>query len=129
MCAFLSIAVQIAVLSQFDTTKDFFSAVRHVESRGRCDVVGDGGRAIGPYQIHHAYWKDSGVPGRWEQCRDRAYAERVMKAYWRRYCPKALKANDWQTLARVHNGGPAGHKRKQTEVYWKKVRVALAAAQ
>jgi len=64
------------------------------------------------------------VPGRWEQCRDRAYAERVMKAYWGRYCPKALENRDWQTLARVHNGGPGGHRLKQTVNYWQKVRKA-----
>jgi len=129
MCLFLAISMNAAVLCSFDSTGHFFSAVRHVESRGRCDAVGDGGRAIGPYQIHHAYWKDSGVPGRWEQCRDRAYAERVMKAYWKRYCPKALEARDWQTLARVHNGGPQGHQRKQTAGYWQKVRAAARAIQ
>ena len=124
MYAFLAISLQVAVLCPFDNTSEFFDAVRHVESRGRCDAVGDGGRAIGPYQIHRSYWKDSGVPGRYEQCRDRAYAERVMKAYWSRYCPKAWESRDWQTLARVHNGGPDGHRQRSTTAYWNKVRRA-----
>lgn len=128
MCAFLSISIQLALISPFDNTTDFLNAVRHVESRGRSDAVGDGGRAIGPYQIHYVYWKDSGVPGRYEQCRNRAYAERVMKAYWSRYCPKALEARDWQTLARVHNGGPDGHRQRQTQAYWRKVREAARRA-
>ncbi|HWL92577.1 MAG TPA: hypothetical protein VNT79_03500 [Phycisphaerae bacterium] len=97
------------------------TAIRTVETNGRSDVVGDGGRAIGPYQIHYGYWKDSGVKGRWEQCRNRPYAERVMRAYWRRYCPKALASGDWRTLARVHNGGPRGHLRGTTYKYWSRV--------
>ena len=129
MYAFFTISIHVALLGQFDTTTEFMDAVRHVESRGRCDLVGDGGRAIGPYQIHREYWKDSGVPGRWEQCRDRVYAERVMKAYWSRYCPKALENRDWQTLARVHNGGPDGHRMKQTAAYWQKVRSAANRVQ
>lgn len=129
MCAFFFISIQLAVLGPFDSSADFMSAIRHVESRGRHDAVGDGGRAIGPYQIHYVYWKDSGVPGRYEQCRDRAYAERVMKAYWNRYCPKALEARDWQTLARVHNGGPNGHRQEATRDYWLKVRGAAVSAQ
>ena len=128
MCALFTISIQLAVLSPFDNTAEFMTAVRHVESRGRCDAVGDGGRAIGPYQIHYVYWKDSGVPGRYEQCRNRAYAERVMKAYWTRHCPQAWKSRDWQTLARVHNGGPDGHRKRQTQAYWRKVRAAASPA-
>lgn len=129
MCALLSISIQLAAYCPFDNTTEFMNAVRHVESRGRSDAVGDGGRAIGPYQIHYVYWKDSGVPGRYEQCRNRAYAERVMKAYWNRHCPKAWKSRDWQTLARVHNGGPDGHRQRQTQAYWQKVRRAAIRAE
>lgn len=104
------------------------AAIRHVESRGNDRAVGDGGRAIGAYQIHRAYWKDSGVPGRWRQCANRRYAERVVLAYWRRYCPKALAAGDIETLARIHNGGPMGHQVKATHGYWRKVSKALGSS-
>ena len=39
-----------------------FRAIQLVESGGESDpenAVGDGGRAIGPYQIHESYWKDA----------------------------------------------------------------------
>lgn len=104
---------------------DLLAAIRTVESHGKHMAVGDGGRAIGPYQIHHAYWKDSKVPGRWEQCHDRRFAERVVVAYWRRYCPKALANRDWKVLARVHNGGPRGHMKSKTFGYWQKVQSAI----
>jgi hypothetical protein len=106
--------------------EELFSAIRAVESRGNDKAVGDGGRAIGAYQIHYAYWRDSGVPGRWKQCRNRKYAERVMRAYWRRFCPKALAAGDWQTLAMVHNGGPKGHVKRTALNYWRRLRCAIA---
>ena len=84
-------------------------------------AVGDRGRAIGLYQIHHQYWKDSGVPGTWEDCRDPAYSRRVIMSYWRRYCPNALSKGNLEILCRIHNGGPQGHKKKQTLKYWEKI--------
>jgi len=100
---------------------DLFYAIRMVETGGNNAAIGDGGRAIGPYQIQYTYWKDSGVPGRYEQCREPRYAERVMQAYWQRYCPTALAAGDRMTLARVHNGGPRGASKSKTIGYWRKV--------
>lgn len=108
-----------------DGLRPLFDAIRQVESGGNDNAVGDGGRSIGPYQIQRAYWQDSRVPGRWEDCYRRAYAERVMLAYWRRYCPAALEARDWERLARVHNGGPTGHRKAATAGYWKKVQIKL----
>jgi len=104
---------------------DLLTAIRTVETNGRHGAVGDRGRAIGPYQIHYVYWKDSKVPGRWQQCRERGYAERVVRAYWRRYCPKALASGDFKTLARVHNGGPRGHVKSKTFGYWQKVQSVM----
>lgn len=104
------------------------NAIRIVETGGHArpaDAVGDGGRSIGPYQIGRAYWRNAGVAGRYDQVRDAAYAERVIVAYWRRYCPRALASGDAQTLARVHNGGPAGARYAATLGYWAKVRKEL----
>jgi hypothetical protein len=51
-----------------------------------------------------------------------------MIGYWKRYCPKALETADVQTLARVHNGGPDGHKQSSTLRFWGKVRSELEKA-
>lgn len=104
------------------SVRPVLDAIRHVESRGDCRAVGDHGRSIGPYQIQRDYHRDSGVPGRYVQVRNRAYAERVVVAYWKRYCPKALSAGNAEVLARVHNGGPNGHRIPQTKRYWHKVK-------
>lgn len=86
---------------------------------------GDGGRSIGPFQIQRGYWADARVAGRYEDCRRADYARGVMVAYWRRYCPAAMADGDVQTLARVHNGGPAGSRRKTTIGYWMKVKKVM----
>lgn len=104
-------------------------AIRQVETGGHPDptnALGDDGRSLGPYQITWAYWHDSGVPGRYEQVRYDAYARRVMVAYWKRYCPTALEQRDFETLARIHNGGAKGRRTHKTLKYWRKVQEALA---
>jgi len=112
------------------TLDEIFAALRQVETGGSKSAgrraVGDGGRAIGPLQIHRPYWEDSKVPGRFEDCRDMAYARKVALAYWRRYCPEALETLDAEVLARVHNGGPTGHRKESTKVFWRKVERELA---
>lgn len=102
--------------------RPLLDALRRVETGDRANPPdGDGGKALGPYQIWESYWKDSGVPGTYEQCRDREYSERVIRAYWRRYCPRGT----WEQKARVHNGGPTGARKRSTEAYWRKVKREL----
>lgn len=107
------------------------AAIRFVESGGRDDVAdGDGGRAIGPYQIHRVYWQDAvefapELDGSYQDCRQRAYAERVIAAYMERYAPDAWRAGDAETIARVHNGGPQGAAKAATAGYWQRVRARL----
>jgi hypothetical protein len=48
-----------------------------------------------------------------------------MTAYLNRYAKDAIKNNNFETLARVHNGGPMGYKKSATKVYWLKVKDAI----
>jgi len=111
------------------TYDDFFYALAQVESNHNDDAVGDGGNAIGRYQVWRVYWIDatefSGIGGKYEDVKDKAYAERIIEAYMQRYARKAWAAKDWETVARIHNGGPRGHKKKATEKYWQKVKAVL----
>ena len=100
----------------------FVRAVHMVETGGRTGAIkGDGGKALGPLQIHYAYWADSGLPGKYEDCADYKYSVRVMTAVLNKYAPKAVQRSDYKTLARVHNGGPAGFRMRATLPYWNKV--------
>jgi len=104
--------------------------IRFAESGGQPNggrgAIGDGGRALGPFQIHRAYFEDSGVPGKFEDCRELEVSRRVVLAYWKRWCPDALERRDAEVLVRVHNGGPRGARKSCTLAYWRKVEKRLA---
>jgi hypothetical protein len=108
-------------------TDSLLDAIRAVESGGDDSAVGDGGRAIGPYQIHKAYWVDACAAdpslrsGTYADCFDAVYARRVVVAYLTRY-GRGRTADE---LARIHNGGPRGHLKSATLAYAAKVRAAM----
>jgi len=110
---------------------EILDAIRSVETGGLpyggSQAVGDGGRALGPFQIHREHWMDSGMAGRYEDCRDPLYARREVLAYWQRWCPRALAERNAEVLARVHNGGPRGDGKASTQGYWSKTSARLAA--
>ncbi|MCA8952330.1 MAG: hypothetical protein KDE27_22665 [Planctomycetes bacterium] len=111
--------------------REMLDAIRFVESGWREHPPdGDGGRAIGPYQIHRIYWRDAlefepGLGGDYDDCRDRAYAERVIGAYMAHWVPEAWQHGDAEVIARTHNGGPNGRNKATTLRYWQRVRAAL----
>ena len=136
---FLTLALlvisSVSAFAQRPIDKDprvFLDAIRRVETGGLPNAgkgaVGDKGASIGPYQIQRAYHADARMTaGRYEDCStDATYSEQTMLAYFARYAPKALESKDWETLARVHNGGPKGHTKKATLGYWAKVKKEMA---
>ena len=122
-----SLAAAVPPPGDFDTGA-VLRAIRQVETGGCADpanATGDGGRAIGPYQIHRVYWQDAveydpSIGGTYADCRDEAYARRVVVAYVSRYIRSGA---EWtpERCARVHNGGPKGHRKAATVKYWRKV--------
>lgn len=111
----------------------FFKALHHVETSGRYgatpgDFVNGVPRALGPMQIHTAYFKDSGVPGTFSQCAGYEFSVRVVSAYLQKYAPEAWARGDRaaETLARTHNGGPQGARRASTLAYSRAVRAAFS---
>jgi hypothetical protein len=114
-------------------TRAILDAIRTVETGGERDpdsAIGDGGRALGAYQIHRAYWLDATASDPalralgYESVTDRAIAERVVLAYLTRYAPRW----DLDTVSRIHNGGPKGHLRASTKDYATKVAKAAKGA-
>jgi hypothetical protein len=99
------------------------SAIVMVESGGDPNAIGDGGKAIGPYQIHQAYWIDGckalGVKWDYWRAKDERTARRVVTAYILRYAGEGASL---EKAARIHNGGPQGHRNPATLIYWEKVK-------
>ncbi len=116
----------LASASHAAPPESFWRALHQVETSGRHGaILGDNGRSLGPLQISRAYHADSRVAGSYEQVTDLAYSRRVATAYLKRYAPQAWAQGDVETLARVHNGGPAGARKQATLPYADKVRRAM----
>ena len=118
----LALFLALAATATAAPSQSFFRALHLVETSGRHGpILGDDGKALGPLQIHRAYHRDSGIAGDYARCADLAYAKQVVAAYLKRFAPKAWAKGDVRTLARVHNGGPAGATKAATLAYANKV--------
>ena len=91
-------------------------AIWYVESGCRNGPIkGDGGNALGPMQIWHAFWSDavefSGQGGKYEDVADIKYAKETVRNYWKRYCTarRVGEPTIWHAAVMV-NGGPNAHK-------------------
>jgi len=123
LCLLLLLLATSASAADFN---GFARAIHTVETGGRVGaILGDGGRALGPLQIHRGCFKDSGVAGRYEDVSSLPVARAVMHGYLSRYAPAALASGDWATCARVWNGGPKGASKSATLGYWRKVEAKL----
>ena len=127
-----TIAVFAVLLSMIQAqavglNKKFLRAIHMVEASGRIGaIIGDGGKALGPLQIHRGYFQDAAeydknLGNDYSKCADLAFSERVVTAYLHRFASKAVAANDFESLAKIHNGGPAGIKNRATVKYWAKI--------
>ena len=112
----------LAVTAHAAPPASFFRALHVVETGGRTGaIIGDGGKALGPLQIHRAYHADARIGGDYSRCADLDYSKRVVTAYLQLYAPQAWDAGDVVTLARIHNGGPKGASKPATVAYGDKV--------
>ena len=103
------------------------------------EVESDGGvTSYNVYQIEEAYVNDvNRILKRVEFCIDDCLnprrSEEMMWTYWRyygtRYFEKTGLQPSEEVLARIHNGGPSGWKKKSTEKFWQKVKAALERIQ
>lgn len=110
------------------TDAQLIKAIHKVESSGRTDkkIFGDGGKAIGPLQIHYANWKDAtdfdkSIGGTYSDCHNLEYSKKIFIAYMKRYA----KDKDAETKARIWNGGLKGADNSSTKKYWAKVKANL----
>ena len=119
----LALLLALCATAQAAPPDSFFRALHIVETSGRTGpIVGDGGKALGPLQIHRGYHQDSRVAGDYSRVADLDYSKRVATAYLKRHAPEAWAKGDVETLARVHNGGPRGHLKPATKGYGVRVK-------
>ena len=106
-------------------------AICEVESNGDCSKIGKVGE-LGCYQIRECFWTDAlehdpSIGGEYEDVIDREYAEKCIHAYWDRYATEKRLGRPVtdEDRARMHNGGPNGHKKTATIKYWNKIKETL----
>ena len=102
-----------------------------VESSGDDFARGDNGKAWGCLQMHSAYVQDasdwSGKNWKHEDAFNRQTSISIFMAYMDRYAtPGRLGRKPTpEDIARIHNGGPNGYKKKSTLKYWERVKTEL----
>lgn len=127
--AILSALCGLAIASANRSYSDdqLIKAIHLVESGGRVGkILGDGGKALGPLQIHYANWKDAvdydkTIGGKYSDCQSLEYSKKIFKAYTERYA----KGKSPEVKARIWNGGPNALKKDVTKQYWSKVQAKL----
>lgn len=116
------------LLSSAATFNDLLDAIAWVESKNNPSAIGDGGEAVGAYQIHKIYVDDiNRILGRkayiYEDRYDPKKSRTMVITYLHHYVTEQRigRAFTYEDMARIHNGGPNGWKKKSTKKYWKKV--------
>ena len=118
-----ALLLALCATAQAAPPDSFWRALHVVETSGRTGpIVGDGGAALGPLQIHRGFHADSRVAGDYSRVAELDYSKRVATAYFKRWAPTAWAAGDVETLARVFNGGPRGHLKPATKGYGVRVK-------
>lgn len=101
-------------------------------------ICGDRGLSRGPLQISRAAWKDAQefdatIGGKYEDVDKIEYSLKVFRAYLLRYASPRNRAEledttkfeQYEKSARIWNGGPRGHLKKDTLQYWSRVKAAM----
>ena len=128
------------------TFGDLLDAIEWVESKGDSNAVGDGGDAVGAYQIHKIFVDDinrltakMGRQGgfsapirtyedRWKRDESRWMVRTYLLHYSDSYAPHytdVLPMEKYEMMARIYNGGPDGWKKESTIPYWNKVKAVM----
>lgn len=131
MKIFLLIFLATFSLHAAEVPAPLLKALHKVETGGKLGAIkGDDGAALGPFQIHKAYWKDATefdkkIGGSYSDCADYNYSVKIVNAYMSRYAKKYISNGNFEAIARIHNGGPNGHNISATLGYWQKVKKHL----
>jgi soluble lytic murein transglycosylase-like protein len=112
-------------LTDEPTFEDLLDAIEWVESKGDPWAIGDGGNAVGAYQIWPIFVDDCNrILGRQEYTyKDRlniTKSREMASVYLRHY------GGTFEEMAAKFNGGPNGHKKEATRKYVEKVKSRLS---
>ena len=123
---------------------DLLDAIRAVESSDGRNLYGDwvpgsdrsntaNARAHGPYQLHNAYVEDvnrfEGTNYTPEDRLNEDTARQITTQYLTHYGNRQGVTPSNEVFARMHNGGPNGHRNPNTIPYWNRVQAVMQERQ
>jgi len=123
-CLFLFMSYEVSIIT-------LILAMIQVESGGRNYAVGDEGRSLGCLQLTASYVQDASEHANKDWVHKDAFNRRkaidITLAYMDRYATKERLGREptAQDIARIHNGGPNGWRKKSTLPYWEKIKTVL----
>ena len=128
MIKYITILLLVTSL-QAEIPQDLINALVQVESNGDTKAVGDKGNARGVLQLWAIYIEDVNRIYKTNYTHDDAWhynnsceiTELYLTHYGKHYEKMTGKKATRKVLARIHNGGPSGYKKKATLEYWDKV--------
>lgn len=92
----------------------------------------DGRRSSNVYQITPVYVRDCNrfhpvftLADRFSRDRSQTMMQVYWAVYGKRYADLTGNQPTYEVLARIHNGGPDGFKRRSTDRYWQRVKREL----
>ena len=109
-----------------DLIKIIIPLLIQIESGGDPNAIGDKGLAVGILQLHPIYVKDVNLSfsthytleDRFDKQKSIEITTLYLKKYGRAYERATGRKVTPEVLARIHNGGPNGWKKKSTNKYW-----------
>lgn len=113
----------------------FIMLLATIESNQNPGAVGDNFEALGMLQMHPGYVRDAAefANENWKHINalDELTTIRIFRAYMNRYATEERLGRPvtLEDIARIHNGGPNGYKKKSTIPYWNKVKCLLEKQQ
>lgn len=110
----LLVLLMVTNLSAIDYDR-LFESIEQVEGSWDSRITE---KEIGKYCITKKFFIDSGIKGSWQQCTNRKFSQRVIRAYWAKYA----KTESVVELAALVNGGPNGVRKQQALAYARKVK-------
>jgi hypothetical protein len=112
----------------------FIMLLATIESNQNPHAVGRDGE-LGILQMTAAYVQDAAEYANEDwvhiDALDELTAIKIFRAYMDRYATDDCLGRHvtWEDIARIHNGGPNGYKKKSTIPYWNKVKCLITKQQ
>lgn len=106
-----------------------------IESGQNPRAVGDNLKSIGMLQMQAPYVQDAaeyaGKDWTHMDALDEIESIKIFRAYMERYATEERLGRPvtFEDIARIHNGGPNGYKKKSTIKYWEKVKCLMEKQQ